>query len=289
MLLVGVYVCGFLVVSVHLASYGIVEFELLRPRVISAGVLFLIFLAVSASVASYVYDFFGSKGLKEKRDFEAGTSVHGHILYNLSVKSILFWDLFTLEALTACFMAIPLGIFEPHARIIWYYLSVAIIWSTLNAAFHIWFSKKPILCGGCAFFALTLGVAGLVVMKMWTELYLVAWFVISGRMSAYIVQEIRVLVEGRGVNLHKWFLGTLGVIVLFAVGVYPKVVPVIGGGSPVAIGLQFTDKSPLDGSLKPRVWLIDETDKGFYVLRSKEDKKGIFLRRELVSAVYYGD
>jgi len=79
------------------------------------------------------------------------------------------------------------------------------------------------------------------------------------------------------------------VVSLFAVYIYPKVKPAIGGGAPVVIGMQFTDKSPLDGSSKSKFWLIDENDKGFYIVRSKEDKKAVFVRRELISAIYYGD
>src|SRR5215831_7799505 len=43
--LAGIYVAGFLVVSVYHVRYGIPGFDFLRPRIISAGVLFFLFLA----------------------------------------------------------------------------------------------------------------------------------------------------------------------------------------------------------------------------------------------------
>jgi hypothetical protein len=53
--------------------------------------------------------------------------------------------------------------------------------------------------------------------------------------------------------------------------------------------LQFVDKAPFDGAAKSRVWLIDETDVGFYVIRSKDAKKAIFLPRNTIATVYFGE
>lgn len=288
-LLVGVYGSGFLVVCLHYASYGIAQFDLLRARVISAGVLFLVFLAVSATVALHAYGLYGSKGLQEKRELEAGASISSHILYNLSVKAVLFWDLFFLDVAVALFMGILLEDFEIDAWKIGYYVSSGITGVVLLLVVQRWFPKKPIWCGILALLALTLGLGVLIILKRWTDLSLVVWLLVSGRMVVYVVRQVRDVGEGFGPDLHLWVLGTIGVVSLFAVYIYPKVKPAIGGGAPVVIGMQFTDKSPLDGSSKSRFWLIDENDKGFYILRSKEDKKSVFLRRELISAIYYGD
>jgi len=35
------------------------------------------------------------------------------------------------------------------------------------------------------------------------------------------------------------------------------------------------------------VWLLDEGESGFYVLQAPEDKKGIFLPRSSVAAIYF--
>jgi len=290
LLLVGVYVSGFLVVSLHYASYGIAQFDVLRSRVLSAGVLFLIFLAVSMTVASYAYELFNAEGLREKRELEAGASIFSHVAYNLSVEAVLFWNLFFFDVGVAFFMSLLLQDFGIDSWMLGYFLVSGIIGALILVIVGYWgFSKKPVWCGALALTALTLGLCGLIFPKRWADLSLVAWFVVSGRMFVSVVRQTRNFGKGLGINLHRWVLGTVGVVSFFAWSVYPKIKPALGGGVPIVVRMQFTDKSPLDGSFNPQVWLIDESDKGFYILRSKEDKKAVFIRRELISAIYYGD
>ena len=48
------YLCGFIVVNAHLASYGIADFEILRPRIVAAGILFAVLVAIAANTALYL-------------------------------------------------------------------------------------------------------------------------------------------------------------------------------------------------------------------------------------------
>ena len=46
-------------------------------------------------------------------------------------------------------------------------------------------------------------------------------------------------------------------------------------------------KSPIDNAERMRAFLIDETDNGFYLVRTVQDKEAIFLPRSQVAAVYF--
>jgi hypothetical protein len=62
------------------------------------------------------------------------------------------------------------------------------------------------------------------------------------------------------------------------------------GGAPIPVTFQFADKQPPVGTdSKMKAWIIDETDAGFYFLQSKDSKKAIFIPRNAVTAVYYGE
>src|SRR5438094_6767355 len=51
LLLGTIYGAGFLIVSIHHAKYGIVEFSALKPRVFLAGAIFVFLVAIAAVVA----------------------------------------------------------------------------------------------------------------------------------------------------------------------------------------------------------------------------------------------
>jgi hypothetical protein len=55
------YGVGFVIISLHRASYGIVQFELFRAKVLSAGIVFVVFLCLPLIVASRAYGLFGYK------------------------------------------------------------------------------------------------------------------------------------------------------------------------------------------------------------------------------------
>lgn len=53
------YVAGFLVVSLRHALFGIVQFGLLRARILSAGILFAVFFAVAIFPVARIFGLFG--------------------------------------------------------------------------------------------------------------------------------------------------------------------------------------------------------------------------------------
>lgn len=51
--------------------------------------------------------------------------------------------------------------------------------------------------------------------------------------------------------------------------------------------MQFVGASPIEGSNKSTVWLANEVDNGYYVLRELEDSKEVYIPRPNVAAIYF--
>jgi len=45
--------------------------------------------------------------------------------------------------------------------------------------------------------------------------------------------------------------------------------------------------SPIDNSPRNEVWLVDEVEGGYYVLRIQNDRKTVFMPKSLVSAIFF--
>jgi hypothetical protein len=88
-LLGAIYVCGFVIVTLHHARFGISQFDVLRPRIIAAGVSFMLLTAVPALIS---LRFFGALGLTHTHvSSAAGTKnlmrlrfLHGAYIYPIS-------------------------------------------------------------------------------------------------------------------------------------------------------------------------------------------------------------
>lgn len=268
-------------VSLHYASYGMVQFDLLRSRVLSAGILLLIFLAISSLEASRIYGLFGfcspAGTLKQRGLFSSGSISAKQVMelesfvQALLVGSIMFTSLLGFEVRVRYLVILPLGAFEV--------LVILVI--------RKYFEKKPKSGGILACLSIVLGFIALVDMSG-TWFAWVMWFWISGEMVVSVAGKVMNPAKIRDIKLYTFTFWCLAVVSGFAYFIYPKINPSLGGGAPVAVELRFGDKSPLDKSMSSRVWLVDESNNGFYILRGRYDRKAVFIPRGLITAVYYG-
>jgi hypothetical protein len=281
------YGAGFLILSLHHASFGISQFNLLRPKIISAGVLFFVLAALAAIETTQAFSFqLGIDKLPEthnipvppRRDVRWVYSL-AFLLIALVVSALLLrqylgdsplgdalypWTLGALLPSAAAFATIPFVLMRKRQ---WELTAcvVVVILSVLWMAFCIYRTRDT------------------------TFSVLVGWFLLCSY-DFYLVRgalkDIRQLPHVNWVQALTLAMGTL---VFFGIQVYPRIRSGFGGGSPSQATVQFVDKSPFDATGKARVWFIDETDFGFYVIRSKEAKKAIFLPRNTIAAVYFGE
>jgi len=122
-----------------------------------------------------------------------------------------------------------------------------------------------------------------------TLIALMGWFCI-GAFAAHSLRELIVNPSKlKEVNWHWSLVWTLSILTLFATSIYPHIKSSLGGGAPVPATFQFVDNSVLDNVSKAKVWVIDETDVGFYVIRTKAEKKAIFVPRGFIKTIYFGE
>jgi hypothetical protein len=287
MLAVVTYGAGFLILSLHHASFGISQFNLLRPKIISAGVLFLVLSALAAIETTQAFVFhLGIDKLPETDNISVPTRRHVRWIYSLAfllialVLSALLlrqflgdsppgdalysWALGAVLPSAAAFVAIPFILMRKRKGELAACVVVVVL-SVLWMAYCIYRTRDT------------------------TFSVLVGWFLLCSH-DFYLVRgalkDIRQLPH---VNWVQAITLAMGTVVFFGVQVYPRIRSGFGGGSPSQATLQFVDRSPFDVTGKARVWFIDETDFGFYVIRSKEAKKAIFLPRNTIAAIYFGE
>jgi hypothetical protein len=291
--LVGVYVVGFLVVSTYHVRFGIPGFDFIRTRIISAGVLFLVFLAFPLWELAGIYDWIKWPQLATQN------------ITNISLES----QKNPKREVTPLWLRI--------------YAPVLKVFLFLGASFGVAFLVNQNLTVGAnqttVFWALgSIGLSGAIYVVsalLRTRFELTSFFLVLATLPIYafgawkthdrgfqllVVWFLACGITAQGVlrakkdpsyfftqALHNILLNLLFPLVLFAAYVYPRIRPVIGGGAPVPIIIYCTDVPPFANSTEVKAKLLDETDSGFYLLLSPDDKQAIFLPRSAVRAIKF--
>jgi len=168
-------------------------------------------------------------------------------------------------------------------------LAILVAGPTIGATALILRQKRP-------FLSVTLSLSAIIFIAfcLWrmhdaTLIALLSWFCI-GAFTAHSLRELVVNPSKlKQVNWHWSLVWTVSILTLFATSIYPHIKSSLGGGAPVPATFQFVDNSVLDNVSKLKVWVIDETDVGFYVIRTKAEKKAIFVPRGFIKTIYFGD
>jgi hypothetical protein len=271
-LLVIFYILGFLVVSAANYKHGITNFGLFRVRVVSAGVLAALFSGAAFWLWEGVFGL-GTRG-----------NEHARPPRPLSVKILVF---LLAARFTSTFLSIFMIAEAPSMfakwRVVFYVVSAAVIAipPTTTKKLSIWFS---ILC-----WVMVVIFVGAEARFQWRAGfdYAFLWFLFCAVLAETTKSNLKRVTTFRDVN---WLVLTtdLAIVpVVFGLLLFERIPPRFGGGEPVPVVFQFSGTSPIDGAVKNKFWLLDEGDSGFYVLQAPEDKKGIFLPRSSVAAIYY--
>lgn len=134
-------------------------------------------------------------------------------------------------------------------------------------------------------FVMLSALIGLTLLKKWVFLELVGWFFLIAFYSA----ELSTVKSGRLIDVqwHRFGLGTIGVIGLFAGAFYPRMPVGIGGAQLIKVHFDVNAESPIARSLNSEGWLVDEVDSGFYVVPSQADHHAVFIPRQTISAMQF--
>jgi hypothetical protein len=292
LLLVIVYIAGFSTISLYHASFGIsLQFNLFRPRILSAGTIFIVLTALGMVVAAQTFQLWTSEHTSENtRQAEAlpgRPRIHKYAALPVRILFFLYFATF-VSYVIARYLFID-G-YELEERFGGWYLAMLLVGPIVGAtAGVLQHMGKPIL-------SVTLSLAGIIFMGfcLWriheaTLTALLVWF----SFGAFTTHSLRELIVNpsklKEVNWHWSLVWAVSILTLFATAIYPHIKSSLGGGALVPATFQFVDNSILDNVSRAKVWVIDETDVGFYFVRSKNEKKAIFVPRGFIKTIYFGE
>jgi hypothetical protein len=273
--LIALYGAGFLVVSIHNAWYGIVEFGLFRTKLLSAGIVFAVFFAIPFLETCKIYGLFGIEPWKSK-SLGQETNFGSSPFWKWSSKLFVF---FTAAWVISFILRMPLSDYDPRLHTSnWLFVALAVpIIVSIGVAWGILRNKSVgIIFTIFAFAAIGLSIVELFRSKEFIFVTLIGWFALVGWLTHEIHTPIR---EPAKLIEVRWDIVVLNIASLFTVfggWIYSKIHSEFGGGRPSRVVLQFVGVSPVDNSTKMDVWLLDETDSGYYFVQKPEDRKAIF-------------
>jgi hypothetical protein len=284
-LLIAFYSAGFLVVTFANASRGIVGFGLFRTRMLTAGILFSAFLALPLLNWSQAFGGLGLPKLELSQVVEAAVS---HLRAKWFYSAV--FDLFGF-CLSAWGLAFFLCLFVFHCELggrftAVFFLLLALATSVL-VAFNFQFRKHPRIGIGVCLIIIAVATVSVLILKERQFGLVVVWFLLVAYVAHYINKDFREAAHPRHMNWHWVLVNILVLFTFFSIWLYPRIAPTYGGGQPTRAVFQFANPSPIDGSSKDSLWILDEVDAGYYVLKDPTEHKAIFVPRSLVSAIYF--
>jgi hypothetical protein len=272
------YGCGFLITSIQHFSYGFVETNPFRPRIVSAGAWFLLFITIPPIMILELKRQSGkSKNQQKWLDrfstkliFYCGSSVFlGMIFKNIfdfknpDTSASSTWTTWNLIVLIGSFILVFLDQWKRFPKAIAPIVSLGLIGFLVIYGFREGFMNHHA-----------------------SEATITLWFLAAGLFAHYEMFSRSWKLWSGNWHLSLYLLITL--LIIFASSYYPHIKPSWGGGAPFPITIYFTKDSTIIPNQSVGALLIDESDVGLYVV-GKNEKKATFIPRSAVGLVYYSD
>jgi hypothetical protein len=290
---IAVYASGFLITSLYHASYGFIESDPLRPRILFAGAWFALFISAPIMLTWQFAkpDYWASeKTILDK--------LHDFIFdYYTTVSSIAFSALtyvfvfdqtspvpsndkpysgLRIALIIVCFIVGLIVVFVITALINGFIQKhVSKIWRS-----RLWF----IYLVGTALFVLLPAYRNLTEKHYFSTGSLVLWFALIG---IAFVGVSRLTKNRLSINfIAIYALVMFPAVTSFATIYYPHIKNSWGGGEPVQAIITLTKDSPILPLQDVPVSIIDESSLGFYAV-AKGDQKATFIPRTSVGFIHF--
>ncbi len=264
------YVAGFLVVTFANASRGIVGFGFLRAKILTAGILFWFFMMLPLIDWSRAFGKFGFP----QTELESKTISFGIVKLFRFIMASWAMAFFLCNYVLGCALR-------------WRFLLLYVVFLGVGVAVSMMFSKHPITSALLSIGLTGVGIVGLIFLKEHQLLLLLGWFIFVSFTADLIESDVREARHPRNINWHWRVIDIVFTVGFFATLLYPKISPKLGGGQPTQVVFQFASQSPIDGLTKNQLWMLDEVDAGYYVVKDPNEHKAIFIPRASVSAIYF--
>lgn len=279
--LFAIYVFGFLVVSIHDASYGFSEVNPLKPKIISAGTLFLVLVLVPIVSARRIFSH--KEQLTVGQRFSRATIA---ALMYFTGCIVLSFFLTTLYVAPPANPPVPLhglslwvGILKGVAIVVSYGWVIQIGWDS-----YLTKPKKTVLVAGLYLIGVLIFYIQDATTKVGPRVGL--WFFVIGLVAT--LANIRTNNPEKR-TIYDWndlVITTVAALAIFPTAIYPNIKSSWGGGSPTQVVVYFSLDSRILPGQQMKAELLDESDAGIYVVRYG-DKQALFIPRGSVSGLFF--
>ncbi len=274
------YGFGFLVISIHLYSYGIMEMNLLRPKVLGAGIWFLCFTAVPFVLVleGITVKFIHMSPQRESWLRRRSTGFYFSAVSCYWLGMILAGSAFDFQKAVQ-----PRG---PSTGTIMLVMLVSgvLVLADQWARFPHWVA----VLASTAFGGLLLycGFRDMLSFHGESVASVALWFIVLSYFASIEMQS-RSWKPQVG-NWKQSLALCLTAVGVFATLYYPHIKPSWGGGAPSPATIYFAKDSTILPGRSVSADILDEVDGGFYIIGGG-DKKATFIPRSEVAMVYYSD
>ena len=271
---IAVYVCGFLVISLHHSKYGFIGTNPLRPRILAAGAWFLFFSAIPVLVATRY---------RERDWIRIAESLFFVWSAFFGIARILFYVLFDSSRPS----------FPTHSNWLFWLWFAGLVLAFALYLFVRDSKTVPAYLLAVSSVAIVLFAVAFRLQTMFTIHDFEEWDLANWFFGVFLVTVLELKArppafadkfKGLGVDLGLLFL----TVFVFAHYYYPHLEASWGGGTPVSVTVYFTKESALDPNKAVTAQLIEECDEGFYII-GPEETRAIFVPRSSVALVYFSD
>ncbi|MFZ1010711.1 MAG: hypothetical protein WAN65_27980 [Candidatus Sulfotelmatobacter sp.] len=278
-----VYALGFLIIAIHHSTLSIPEFDPLKPKIFSAGIVFILLVGLPVLAALRTFDIFGLgvpafRGIQVLPSNEAALKAQtvfffwfGAYLFSVTVGQI-FVDVF--------------GPWRPWGFT--YETAIFAVGAVYIVLFRKHFNRFP---DTFAFAALVIVVVDVVVTFKFADrklFWLTVWAYFIGLGGAYCARLLNDPDKRRKIQWELLIPYVALTIGLYSDFFYRYIPPHYGGGKPTPSTVYFSLKVPFTNAESANVQFLEETTSGYYILAPGDEKHAYFLRRDLVSVIHFG-
>jgi hypothetical protein len=281
-----IYVFGFLIVSIHHADYGLNETSPFKPKILAAGILFVVFTVLPIIIANGIF-FHRLEIEAEQNIARAVVAAFSYLIACNAFVSAFFW-MFDNKAIQSI----------AKNSLTWFDWTVSISMAVglPLAAWLIQFSWKRYLQHPGKIFLLNLAaiiVAVAILGYIGIRGKSVGPIVILWSFGFGIIGVVlqHAMTKPEQDRRHDWSsvaLPLAAAVALFPGIVYGRLKSSWGGGSPVPVTVFLSKDSQILPNQHVSVELLDDTDAGIYFKLPKSNH-GLFVPRSAIAAIYYSD
>src|SRR5271157_5004590 len=258
------YIIGFIVTSLHYATFGIPQSNPFKTQVLAAGLWSVALIGGPIVLAYRTRPHISTLGDTLRASVWNYALVWLLVSVGGSAFSFEQAERFWPSGAIGPILLIALLLLKRFKRWARYYTWQAVIAASLLYGWLVYLADKPLSAATVAF-----------------------WLTIWGQLATFIIGNMI------GTSSKEYtFLIAVGIFIAvlggFAATLYPRILYSWGGGKPVPILMRLSQTSDILPGQQLRTDLIEQSSEGYYVI-DRAYKKAVLIPNSAVSWVYYGD